>query len=342
MIRHSFIVGPILTVVYSYLLYKQIGWVSFFAPLLIVLISIFQIWINKLVFKIQRQRLKIAGSRANQVSEIVNGIKVIKFNTWENFIIEKISKIRLSEKNFVFKYFLAKNFAKLTEYLVPYVLTFLCFWVYQAYVDDLNVTKVFSVLSIFQNLFFPISMFFLAYNARTQSLVSSDRVDKLLKLEDFVPLEDDLKLEKGELMIENGEFSWGNPEFEKIFKKADEKSEISKEPVLTNLNFKLEKNEFVAVIGSVGQGKTSFLLALMNELHKIQGKLSKNGSIAFIPQESFLLNDTIKQNILFGNDDDQARYRKIVEKCELIPDLKILPGGDMTQIGERGINISGG
>jgi ABC-type multidrug transport system fused ATPase/permease subunit len=80
----------------------------------------------------------------------------------------------------------------------------------------------------------------------------------------------------------------------------------------------------------------------MDELIKHTGTISKNGSIAYISQEAFLLNDTIRNNILFGKDYDEDKYLKTIELSELESDLNILPGRDFTQIGERGINLSGG
>ena len=83
-------------------------------------------------------------------------------------------------------------------------------------------------------------------------------------------------------------------------------------------------------------------MALMNEMVKSEGEVKKNGVIAYIPQEAFLMNDTIKNNITFGFEYNEEKFRKTIEICELTRDLEILPGGVETEIGERGINVSGG
>lgn len=80
----------------------------------------------------------------------------------------------------------------------------------------------------------------------------------------------------------------------------------------------------------------------MNQIYFKKGSSCCNGSVAYIAQSAFLINDTVKQNILFGEKLDQERYERVLSICELTEDLRILPGGDMTQIGERGINLSGG
>lgn len=82
------------------------------------------------------------------------------------------------------------------------------------------------------------------------------------------------------------------------------------------------------MIGSVASGKTSFLHALLGEMEKIEGKVEKNGSIAYVSQTAWLQNDSLKNNILFGSPYDQKKYDKVVELCELKADIEILPGGD--------------
>ena len=118
------------------------------APILVFFVSFIQVWLTGIITRLQKARLKLASQRASQISEIVNGIKVIKFNAWEKFIIEKVGKIRLKERSIVYKLFVASNFLKVLEILVPYILTLVCLWMYQSYVEELTVTKVFTILSI--------------------------------------------------------------------------------------------------------------------------------------------------------------------------------------------------
>lgn len=77
-------------------------------------------------------------------------------------------------------------------------------------------------------------------------------------------------------------------------------------------------------------------------LTKTSGVMKKNGMLGFIPQNSFLLNESLRNNILFGLPYEEEKYKNILKICELQADLKMLPAGDKTEIGERGINLSGG
>uniref|UniRef100_A0A671T8K5 ATP-binding cassette, sub-family C (CFTR/MRP), member 2 n=1 Tax=Sinocyclocheilus anshuiensis TaxID=1608454 RepID=A0A671T8K5_9TELE len=104
----------------------------------------------------------------------------------------------------------------------------------------------------------------------------------------------------------------------------------------------IKPGRLVAVVGAVGSGKTSLISALLGELHSLKGRINIKGSVAFVPQQAWIQNATLKDNVLFGSDVNEERYRSVVEGCALGPDLDLLPGRDQTEIGEKGINLSGG
>lgn len=95
-------------------------------------------------------------------------------------------------------------------------------------------------------------------------------------------------------------------------------------------------------MGEVGSGKSSLLLSCLRELDIKKGRVRSNGKIAHVPQSAFLLNDSFKDNITFGMEYKQLKYEETLIKCRLTDDLETFPGGDTTEIGERGINLSGG
>ncbi|XP_035829877.1 multidrug resistance-associated protein 1 [Aplysia californica] len=108
------------------------------------------------------------------------------------------------------------------------------------------------------------------------------------------------------------------------------------------INLEVKPGSLVAVVGSVGSGKSSLLSAIMGEMNKVSGSVTVKSSMAYVPQEAWIQNATLRDNILFTSDYKPALYDKVVEACALKSDLEILPGGDQTEIGEKGINISGG
>ena len=81
---------------------------------------------------------------------------------------------------------------------------------------------------------------------------------------------------------------------------------------------------------------------MLGEMNVISGSLNTTGKIAYVPQQAWMQNETLKNNITFGKKYNDNLYNKVIESCALIPDLQILQGGDQTEIGEKGINLSGG
>lgn len=104
----------------------------------------------------------------------------------------------------------------------------------------------------------------------------------------------------------------------------------------------MEKGKCVAVVGTVGSGKSSLISAFLGEMDKISGRVNTYGKIAYVPQQAWIQNATLQDNILFGRSMDRKKYDQVIQACALKPDIEILPGGDQTEIGEKGINLSGG
>ncbi|KAJ1748616.1 ABC transporter C member 13 [Coemansia sp. RSA 1821] len=125
--------------------------------------------------------------------------------------------------------------------------------------------------------------------------------------------------------MDNCKFSWGNGKFE------------LKPPNLT-----IKSGEFVVVVGPVGQGKSSLLSAICGEMPIVNGKGCVYGKIGYASQSPWIMNASFRENILFGNDYDEARYNQVILACALTDDISELPGGDATEIGFKGVNLSGG
>ncbi|XP_014306305.2 ATP-binding cassette sub-family C member 11-like isoform X1 [Myotis lucifugus] len=113
-------------------------------------------------------------------------------------------------------------------------------------------------------------------------------------------------------------------------------------PALHRINLAVSKGTLLGVCGSTGSGKSSLLSAVLGEMHLLEGSVGVHGSLAYVPQQAWLLTGSVRDNILMGSQCDQARYLEVLHCCSLNRDLEILPFGDMTEIGERGLNLSGG
>ncbi|XP_059280885.1 ABC transporter C family member 2-like isoform X3 [Lycium ferocissimum] len=165
--------------------------------------------------------------------------------------------------------------------------------------------------------------------AVVNSNVSLQRMEELFLAEEKVllpnpPLEPGLPT----ISIRDGFFSW------------DSKPE---HPTLSNINLDIPVGELVAIVGGTGEGKTSLISAILGELPPLGNtSVSIRGTIAYVPQVSWIFNATVRENILFGSNFEPTRYWKAIDVTALEHDLELLPGRDLTEIGERGVNISGG
>lgn len=115
---------------------------------------------------------------------------------------------------------------------------------------------------------------------------------------------------KNAILVKNGAFIWN--------------AQTDSKPILKQIHMKVKKKQLIAVVGSVASGKSSLLSALLGEMHRITGEVVINGSVAYVSQQAWILNETLKENILFGNELNQRKYADILQRCQLIPDLKLL------------------
>ncbi|XP_017202461.1 ATP-binding cassette sub-family C member 5 isoform X2 [Oryctolagus cuniculus] len=111
---------------------------------------------------------------------------------------------------------------------------------------------------------------------------------------------------------------------------------------LYNIDLEIQEGKLVGICGSVGSGKTSLISAILGQMTLLEGSIAISGTFAYVAQQAWILNATLRDNILFGKEFDEERYNSVLNSCCLRPDLAILPNSDLTEIGERGANLSGG
>ncbi|KAG5351318.1 hypothetical protein C0989_006977 [Termitomyces sp. Mn162] len=129
---------------------------------------------------------------------------------------------------------------------------------------------------------------------------------------------------------------------ELVTETREKNSEEDKPFELKNLKLCVPKGSFVAIVGHVGSGKSSVLQSVIGEMRRTRGKVVLGGTVAYVPQTAWIRNATLRENVLFGREDDETRFREVIKACHLERDLEMLPHGEKTEIGEKGINLSGG
>ncbi|XP_060540945.1 ATP-binding cassette sub-family C member 5 isoform X2 [Pantherophis guttatus] len=143
--------------------------------------------------------------------------------------------------------------------------------------------------------------------------------------------------QKGHLLVDSDDPPSPEEENQRI-----QLANVRLQKVLYNIDLEIEKGKLVGICGSVGSGKTSLISAILGQMTLLEGSIAVDGNFAYVAQQAWILNSTLRDNILFGKELEEERYNMVLNDCCLRPDLAILPNGDLTEIGDRGANLSGG
>ena len=112
--------------------------------------------------------------------------------------------------------------------------------------------------------------------------------------------------------------------------------------ILQDVNFTAELESLTVIYGPVGSGKSTLLSAIAGEVSDTSGTIDYRGTLVYVPQIAWVFSGTVRENILFGEPFDETKYNRIIEACALTQDIRQLPSGDKTVVGERGEVLSGG
>lgn len=112
-------------------------------------------------------------------------------------------------------------------------------------------------------------------------------------------------------------------------------AEAAPTPNVHDISLEVTRGSLIAVVGRVGSGKSSLLSAILGEMDKLRGYVGVRGQVAYVPQQAWIQNMSLRDNITFGQPYNKVLYDKVIEVCALKPDLDILPHGDATEIGEK-------
>ncbi|XP_076000227.1 multidrug resistance-associated protein 1 isoform X2 [Genypterus blacodes] len=270
-------------------------------------------------------------NRIKLMNEMMNGIKMLKLYAWELAFKQKVSAIREKELQVLKKAAYLGAVSSFTWVCAPFLVALSTFSVY-VLSDEHNVLdaqKAFVSLALFNILRFPLNMLPMVISSIVQASVSLKRLRVFLSHEELQEQSVERKILAGSqhsISIVDGVFSWSKTE----------------PPTLKRLNVCIPDGSLVAVVGHVGSGKSSLLSALLGEMEKLEGTVAVKGLVAYVPQQAWIQNATLKDNIMFGQERQEAWYQQVLEASALLPDLDILPAGDDTEIGEKGVNLSGG
>ncbi|XP_009874370.1 PREDICTED: multidrug resistance-associated protein 6, partial [Apaloderma vittatum] len=287
--------------------------------------------ITKKRSQFQEIQMKHKDERAKLTNAILSDIKVIKLYGWEKAFMEKVLGIRKQELQALKRSQILFSASLASFHSSTFLIAFVMFAVYTL-VDNthiLDAQKAFVSVTLINILNTAHSFLPFSINAAVQAKVSLNRLAAFLNLEELNPESSNRNTSDcGELFItiRNGTFCWSK--------------ETS--PCLRSIDLTVPQGSLLAVVGQVGAGKSSLLSALLGELEKTDGSVTMKDTAAYVPQQAWIQNASVEDNILFGKEMDETWFSRVIDACALQPDLESFPAGQKSEIGEKGINISGG
>ncbi|XP_026714863.1 multidrug resistance-associated protein 6-like isoform X5 [Athene cunicularia] len=287
--------------------------------------------ITKKRSQFQEIQMKHKDERAKLTNAILSDIKVIKLYGWEKIFMEKVFGIRKQELQALKRSQILFAASLASFHSSTFLIAFVMFAVYTL-VDNthvLDAQKAFVSLTLISILNTAHSFLPFSINAAVQAKVSLNRLAAFLNLEELNPeslSRNTSDCVQASITINNGTFCWSR--------------ETS--PCLRSINLMVPQGSLLAVVGQVGAGKSSLLSALLGELEKADGCVTMKDTAAYVPQQPWIQNASVEDNILFGKELDETWFNRVIDACALQPDLESFPAGQKSEIGEKGVNISGG
>ncbi|KAK3797649.1 hypothetical protein RRG08_054673 [Elysia crispata] len=365
---HFFWASPLSVITVIYLLYRQLGLACFWGLLVIVVIVPVQAGLSALLGRLRTKIGALSDHRIQLMSEVIVAMRVIKMQCWEQPFQELISKIRGDEMRttrvgaaiWAFNYGVEQAAMKLM--LAVFIVVA---WVKGESFATSTAFVVFGLCQVLKSTAF----FFLSFSIgkAVQLQASLSRVQTFLLLNEEKETIKDLRLHRSIQQYNEPNADWavdidhmtarwpliyteGRRRFQRkglrsstsSTKSLLRESDIDQAFSLKYISLQIKKGEHIAVVGVVGSGKSSLLMSLIGELPHEIGQISMNGRVSYCSQTTWVFSGSVRENILFGQSFDSSRYRAVVEACGLARDLELLPKGDQTFVGERGLQLSGG
>ncbi|KAJ7211367.1 hypothetical protein GGX14DRAFT_534690 [Mycena pura] len=319
-------------------LYAVLGWSSFVGMATMLILFPLSGFAARLLQTIQKARIKAADSRIKTISETMNVMRMIKLFGWEEKMLGRVNEKREAELHWIFRreiFEWVANTVKSTAIMKR----------------ELRPSIVFSTMPVFdmlRNQLFLVNYRIIQF---IDAKVSADRINDFLRntelLDAFTEKEETAEFfateeESPEIGFRNAMFTWSN--------ESDGTTTPSRHRFTLRIDDELlfKRGCINLVLGPTGAGKTSLLMALLGEMHFVPTSprswfnLPREDGVAYAAQESWVLNETIRDNILFGSEYEEERYKKVLYQCGLERDLELFEAGDASEVGEKGLTLSGG
>ncbi|ODQ80199.1 hypothetical protein BABINDRAFT_161174 [Babjeviella inositovora NRRL Y-12698] len=329
--------GPFQIILCLASLHSLLGNAMWAGVLIMVIMIPFNGFLARIQKTLQKQQMKNKDERTRLISEILNNIKSLKLYGWEEPYKSKLNYVRNEKELKNLKVMgIFQAISNLTWSVAPFLVSCFTFALFVTINKDtpLSTDIVFPALALFNLLSFPLAVIPNVITSVVEASVAISRLSSFFEMEelqiDAVQRIPTKAANVGDISVEvsGGTFLWSRVPTYKV--------------ALSDINFIARKGQLTCVVGKVGSGKSSLVQAILGDLYKSQGTVVTHGKIAYTSQVAWIMNGTVKENILFGHKYDPAFYQQVLKACALTVDLQILPEGDATEVGEKGISLSGG
>ncbi|KAF8608398.1 hypothetical protein BDV93DRAFT_519443 [Ceratobasidium sp. AG-I] len=333
-------------------LYQILGWSSVVGMAAMLILFPLPGKVGQLIHSVQIERMKKTDARVQTATDLISIIRMIKLFGWESKAKSQIEEKRKEELRLYRKKQLVGLVTQNLGYILPLTAMAITFASHTLWFKQtLDASIVFSSIGVFEVLRNQMHHVLRIVPVVIQAKVSLDRISNFLTETELLDVYSE---KKGSPTVEssppapsaigfrNATFTWTR--------------QIPGTPTPSQRNFRLHIDEELVfhrgkinmIVGPTGCGKTSLLMALLGEMHFAPSSpdswfgLPREGGVAYAAQEAWVQNETIRDNIVFGSEYEEERYKKAISQCGLLSDLALFEAGDMTEVGEKGLTLSGG
>uniref|UniRef100_A0A3B3YM43 ATP-binding cassette, sub-family C (CFTR/MRP), member 9 n=1 Tax=Poecilia mexicana TaxID=48701 RepID=A0A3B3YM43_9TELE len=343
---------PVQIVMGVILLYNFLSWSALVGASVIVLLAPVQYLIATKLAETQKSALEHSTDRLKQTTEILKGIKLLKLYAWEDIFCDSVEQTRGKELTSLRTFAFYTSMSIFMNAAIPIAAVLATFGVHHFLTSSIpSPSQAFAALALFHILVTPLFLLSTVVRFAVKALVSETaRSQAETSAVATKCLQNDavtVCFLSVSAQVSSGSFTWGNNQL-----------------TLSDISIRIPTGQLTMIVGQVGCGKSSLLLAMLGEMQFVGGsefdffgpiyqtfstepnfqdkRIGNRNSVAYAAQKSWLLNATVEDNITFGSPFNKQRYKAVIDACSLQPDIDLLPFGDQTEIGERGINLSGG
>ncbi|XP_045892161.1 ATP-binding cassette sub-family C member 8 isoform X2 [Micropterus dolomieu] len=395
---------PVQIVVGVIMLYYLLGISALIGATVIAVLAPVQYFVATKLSHTQKSTLEYSSERLKKTNELLRGIKLLKLYAWEHIFCDSVEETRGKELISLQAFALYTSISIFMNAAIPIaaVLTTFVVHVHISEDADLSPAVAFASLSLFHILVTPLFLLSSVVRSTVKALVSVQKLSEFFSSDEIGDEQEPRatitsgssnhnqnRYQAVPLKVVNRKRpprdDWNNYSSQGDHEGDGPSQEIDQDicikitsgyftwidgpPTLSNVDIKIPFGKLTMIVGQVGCGKSSLLLAALGEMQRVSGTVTwnslpnlesegdesptdrdaagdgdvrKRGAVAYASQKPWLLNASLVENITFEMPMIKSRYKAVIEACSLQPDIDILPQGDQTEIGERGVILSGG